>query len=101
MRYLRHAYQAPGQQQAALALPTATSTATALTDLAILQPWPAELAQQMQAVRAIVSQAAAPVTVDQVAARFRRTRPERVRPLLDTLTALALVRPTPEGAYAG
>lgn len=27
--------------------------------------------------------------------------PERVRPLLDTLTALALVRPTPEGAYAG
>ncbi|RZK26774.1 MAG: hypothetical protein EOO63_14285 [Hymenobacter sp.] len=43
----------------------------------------------------------APGTVAQVAARFRRTRPERVRPLLDTLTALALVRPTPEGAYAG
>jgi hypothetical protein len=55
----------------------------------------------MQAVRAVVAQAAAPMTVDQVAARFRRTRPERVRPLLDTLTALALVRPTPEGAYAG
>lgn len=25
--------------------------------------------------------------------------PERVRPPLDMLTALALVRPTPEGAY--
>lgn len=28
------------------------------------------------------------------------THPKRVRPLLGTLTALALVRPTPEGAYA-
>jgi hypothetical protein len=101
VRYLRPSYQASSQQQAALALPIATSTTSALTDLAILQPWPAELAQQMQAVRAVVAQAAAPVTVAQVAAHFKRTRPERVRPLLDTLTALALVRPTPEGAYAG
>jgi hypothetical protein len=101
VRYLRPSYQAPGQQQAALVLPTATPTTAALTDLAILLPWPAELAQQMQAVRAVVAQAAAPVTVAQVAAHFKRTRPERVRPLLDTLTALALVRPTPEGAYAG
>jgi hypothetical protein len=47
----------------------------------------------MQAVRAVLVQAAAPVTVTmaQVAAHFKRTRPERVRPLLDTLTALALV----------
>ncbi|MGI4867574.1 MAG: hypothetical protein ACRYFZ_26880 [Janthinobacterium lividum] len=101
VRYLRPSYQAPNQQQAALALPVAAPATTALTDLAILQPWPSELAQQMQAVRAVVAQAAAPMTVDQVAARFRRIRPERVRPLLDTLTALALVRPTPEGAYAG
>jgi hypothetical protein len=98
VRYLRPSYQAPSQQQQALALPDATVPTAALPELAIVQPWPAEFAQQMQAVRAVVAQAAAPVTVDQVAARFRRTRPERVRPLLDTLTALALVRPTPEGA---
>jgi hypothetical protein len=57
----------------------------------------------MQAVRAVLVQAAAPVTVTmaQVAAHFKRTRPERVRPLLDTLTPLALVWSTPEGAYAG
>jgi hypothetical protein len=50
----------------------------------------------------VVTQAAAPVTVAQVAAHFKRTRLERVRPLLDTLTALALalVRPTLEGVYA-
>jgi hypothetical protein len=101
VRYLRPSYQAPGQQQAALALPVAKPTATALTDLAIIQPWPTELAQQMQAVRAVVAQAATPITIDQVAARFRRTRPERVQPLLDTLEMLKLVRFTPEGAYAG
>jgi hypothetical protein len=98
VRYLRPSYQAPSQQQQALALPDATVPTAALPELAIVQPWPAEFAQQMQAVRAVVAQAAAPVTVDQVAARFRRTRPERVRSLLDTLTALALVWPTPEGA---
>lgn len=101
LRYLRPSYQALGQQQTALALPAAKAPTAALPELAMVQPWPAELAQQMQAVRAVVAQAAMPMTVDQVAARFRRTRPERVRPLLDTLTALALVRPTPEGAYAG
>jgi hypothetical protein len=94
VRYLRPSYQAPGQQQSALVLPAAT----ALTDLTIIQPLPSELAQQMQAVRAVVAQATTPITIDQVAARFRRTRPERVQPLLEMLR---LVRFTPEGAYAG
>ncbi|RZL10035.1 MAG: class I SAM-dependent DNA methyltransferase, partial [Hymenobacter sp.] len=38
VRYLRPSYQAPGQQQAALALPAARPAATALTELAIIQP---------------------------------------------------------------
>jgi hypothetical protein len=52
----------------------------------------------MQALWSVVTQSA--VMVTQVAARFRWTRPERVRPLLYTLTALTLVRPPPQGAYA-
>jgi hypothetical protein len=100
VRYLRPAYQAPGQQQAALALPTTGPAAVATTDTAA-QPWPTELAQQMQAVRAVVAQAAAPVTAAQVAARFRRTRATQVQPLLATLTALSLLRHLePENAYA-
>jgi len=91
VRYLRPAYQAPGQQQAALSLPTTGPAAVAATDTAA-QPWPAELAQQMQAIRAVVAQAAAPVTASQVAARFRRTRAAQVQPLLATLTALSLLR---------
>jgi hypothetical protein len=101
VRYLRPAYQAPGQQQAALALPTTGPAAVAAADTTAAQPWPAELAQQMQAVRAVVAQAAAPVTAAQVAARFRRTRATQVQPLLATLTALSLLRHLePENAYA-
>lgn len=100
VRYLRPAYQAPGQQQAALPLPTTGPAAVAAADTAA-QPWPAELAQQMQAVRAVVAQAAAPITAAQVAARFRRTRATQVQPLLATLTALSLLRHLePENAYA-
>ncbi|TDN36783.1 class I SAM-dependent DNA methyltransferase [Hymenobacter sp. UV11] len=91
VRYLRPAYQAP-EQQAALALPAATAPTLVATAEAGPQPWPAELAQQMQAVRGIVQQASQPMSSAQVAARFRRTRPERVQPLLDTLAAMSLVR---------
>jgi hypothetical protein len=103
VRYLRPAYQAPELQQSALALPTAVvATAAAATSEATgPQPWPTELAQQMQAVRDAVQQAAQPLSAAQVAARFRRTRPEKVQPLLATLTALSLLRYTQEGAYAG
>ena len=100
VRYLRPAYQAPGQQQAALSLPP-TAGPAAVADPTAAQPWPTELAQQMQAVRAVVTQAAAPVTAAQVAARFRRTRAAQVQPLLATLTALSLLRHLePENAYA-
>jgi hypothetical protein len=98
VRYLRPAYQAPELQQSALSLPTITATdaTTAVTDM---QPWPAELAEQMRAVWAMVQQAGQPVDPAQIAKRFRRTKPEKVRPLLDTLTALALLRKTHEGIY--
>ena len=53
MRYLRPAYQAPGQQQGTMALTTAVAAAVDVTP-AEAQPWPTELAQQMQALRAVV-----------------------------------------------
>ena len=98
VRYMRPAYQAPELQQSMLALPSITTTdaTTATTDM---QAWPAELAEQMQAVWAMVQQAGQPVDPTQVAKYFRRAKPERVRPLLDTLTTLALLRKTSEGVY--
>ena len=98
--YLHPAYQAPDQWQVALSLPTTGPAAVAATDTAA-QPWPAELAHQIQAVRAVVAQAATPVTAAQVAARFRRTRATQLQPLLATLTALSLLRHLePKDSYA-
>ena len=97
MRYLRPAYQVPGQQQGTMALVAAAADVTP----AEAQPWPAELAQQMQALRAVVQGAAVPLTAKQAAARFRGTKAAKVQPLLDTLVSLALLRHVPElDAYA-
>ena len=92
IRYLRPAYQAPGTQQTTLAMPTAASGKATLPETTGKLDWPKELAQQMRAVRDLVQQAEVPMQAAQVAARFRRTKPEKVQPLLDTLTTLALLR---------
>jgi hypothetical protein len=100
VRHLRPEYQAPGQQ-AALALPATAATAT-VAAATTAQPWPGELAQQMLAVRAIIQQAAGEaLSSDQVAARFRRTKADKVKPLLDMLAVLSQVRYLePQGTYA-
>ena len=78
-----------------------TAAATADVAPAEAQPWPAELAQQMQALRAVVQGATAPLTAKQAAARFRGTKAAKVQPLLDTLVSLALLRHVPQlDAYA-
>ena len=100
VRYLRPAYQAPGTEQATLALPTAAVATAAAVAPTGPQAGPAELAQQMQALRDALQQAAQPLSATQVAAGFKRLKPEKVEPLLATLAALSLVRQTPEGAYA-
>ncbi|UYZ61055.1 class I SAM-dependent DNA methyltransferase [Hymenobacter latericus] len=119
IRYLRPAYQAPEQVQAHLGLPTPAPEAAAPSGKAPkgkaakaspaapalvaagADTFPQDLAQQMQAVRTLVQQSEAPLTARQVAQQFRRLRPEKVQPLLDTLAALGLLRQTPEGSYAG
>ncbi len=100
IRYLRPSYQAPGQQQLGIDLPTSAAAISAPVAAASQQEWPKELAQQMQAVRDAVQQAGVSINAKQVAALFQRTNAGKVQPLLDTLAMLALVRQTPEGAYA-
>ena len=100
VRYLRPEYQAPGLQQGIMTLTTASAVAADAAP-AEAQPWPTELAQQMQALRAVVQGAAVPLTAKQAAARFRGTKAAKVQPLLDTLVSLALLRHVPElDAYA-
>lgn len=101
VRYLRPAYQAPEQQVITLRTPSreAVEAMLAATEPAGPQPFPKELAPQMQALRDALQQAGQPLSATQVAARFKRLKPEKVEPLLATLAALALIRQTPEGLF--
>ncbi|WP_157547570.1 class I SAM-dependent DNA methyltransferase [Hymenobacter sp. DG25A] len=112
IRYLRPAYQAPETVQTEMALPAVESTKNGANQGGVAegrggqsvneaqQPWPTELAPQMQALRDALQQAAQPQTAAQVAARFKRLKPEKAQPLLETLAALSLIRHTEEGYMA-
>ncbi|MCC5613241.1 hypothetical protein LC612_42835, partial [Nostoc sp. CHAB 5834] len=100
IRYLRPDYQAPGQQQMGIDLGITTTKETIKVEATGPQEWPKELAQQMQAVRTLVQQTSQPISAAQVASQFKRTKVDKVQPLLDTLAMLALLRLTPDGLYA-
>ena len=106
IRYLRPAYQAPETVQTSLvetqyfASQARQQYAGEQTPGALLT-WPKELAGQMQVLREVVMQSGGSVSGAQVAGRFAKVRPAIVQPLLDTLVALALLRQTDNGGYAG
>ena len=105
IRYLRPEYQrsgvpAPGQQQLGIDLGVTTAAEPLTAAATGPQEWPKELAGQMQAIRTLVQQAGQPLTGVQVASQFKRVKVDKIQPLLDTLTALALLRLTPENTYA-
>jgi hypothetical protein len=102
VHWLRPAYQAPEATQTALTLPAVVSPTAkprAATGL-VVWLWPASLAEQAQVVQALVKQASAPLTAEQVATRFKGAGLARVGPLLETLTALGVLRLTVTGQYA-
>lgn len=103
IRYLRPAYQSPDTQQLGLSLPGTArpGEGTPVAAPAALQPWPTDLARQMQALREVVQAAGVPLSAPEVAARFQKTKPGTVQPLLETLAALALIRQAEDGGFVG
>jgi hypothetical protein len=99
VRYLRPEYQAPGtvETQAELDLDLDIGG-----DGAPAEPldWPSGLKARAQAVRAVMTHADEPLTVEQVAQHFHRARRSDVQELLETLAALGHVERAGEGAYA-
>jgi hypothetical protein len=99
VRYLRPAYQAPEtvETQAELELDIQVGG-----DGAPAEPldWPSGLTPRAKAVRAVMTHADEPLTVEQVAQHFHRARRADVRELLETLAALGHVEATGDGAYA-
>lgn len=102
VRYLRPEYQAPEtvETQAALELEEPESRPLS-GDGAPAEPldWPSDLKPRAQAVRAVMSHAAEPLTVEQVAQHFYNARRSDVRELLETLAALGHVERAGEGGY--
>ncbi len=99
VRYLRPEYQAPEtvETQAEMDLDV-----TVGGDGAPAEPldWPSGLTPRAKAVRAVMTHADAPLTVEQVAQHFYNARRADVRELLETLAALGHVEGTDDGAYA-
>ncbi|MCS3684305.1 hypothetical protein GGP76_001652 [Salinibacter ruber] len=99
VRYLRPAYQAPEtvETQAELELDIQVGG-----DGAPAEPldWPSGLTPRAKAVRAVMTHADEPLTVEQVAQHFYNARRSDVRELLETLAALGHVEATGDGAYA-
>ncbi len=63
------------------------------------QPWPKPLAEQVEAVRRVLSAAGGPVTAAEVAARFQRASKDRVAEILETLLALGKARQVDVGKF--
>ena len=98
VRYLRPAYQAPEtvETQAEMDLDIEVGGDGAPTEPL---DWPSGLKPRAQAVRAVMTHAEAPLTVEQVAQHFHRAHRSDVRELLETLAALGHVEATEDGAY--
>lgn len=61
--------------------------------------WPKTLPEQVQAVRATLASAAAPLTAETIARTFQRARADKVGELLVTLAALGQVREVEPGSF--
>jgi hypothetical protein len=62
--------------------------------------WPSDLKARAQVVKAVMTHADEPLTVEQVAQHFHRARRSDVQSLLETLEALGHVEGTDDGSYA-
>ena len=98
IRHLRPEYQAPEtvETQAEMDLDIEVGGDGAPTEPL---DWPSGLKPRAQAIRAVMTHAEEPLTVEQVAQHFYNARRADVRELLETLAALGHVEATEDGAY--
>jgi hypothetical protein len=100
IRWLRPEYQQPHGAQVTIQddLNLGEETAVKIAPKAKLL-WPKTLPEQVQAVRAALASAAAPITAETIARTFQRARADKVGELLETLAALGQVREVEKGSY--
>ncbi len=107
VRWLRPDYQAPEARQAARDADTETATGGQVTATSVIaaappRPWPKAPVAQARAVADVLAEAPAPLTEDDIAARFKargRWR-ERLPALLEMLVVLGKARAVEDAAGA-
>jgi hypothetical protein len=100
IRWLRPEYQQPHGAQVTIQddLNLGETDAVKIAPKAKLL-WPKTLPEQVQAVRAALASAAAPLTAETIARTFQRARADKVGELLETLAALGQVREVEKGSF--
>ncbi|MEL6614204.1 MAG: DNA methyltransferase [Bacteroidota bacterium] len=97
VRYLRPAFQAPGETtQVEIDLAAADAEAAPAEP----EPWPSDTAARALAIRRVLREADRPLAVEAVARRFRRAPRAAVADLLDTLATLGQARASEKGYAA-
>lgn len=97
VRYLRPAFQAPGETtQAEIVLATPEAVASSAEP----EPWPSDTATRALALRRVLREADRPMTVEAVARRFKRAPRAAVADLLDTLATLGQARHADADTFA-
>lgn len=108
VRWLRPEFQDPGAgakpQQAEIETGSAEDDASVVETAPVAgkpQAWPKDAIEQVRAVADLLAASPAPLTVDEIAARFSGRGPWRKRlpQLLDMLVALGRARQDGEGAF--
>ena len=100
VRWLRPEYQNPtGSRDASQqALPEAEDEA-APAAVREKSPWPANLPQQVAAVRAALSRQSAPVSARELKEQFKNAREPKVREILQALASIGQAREMEDGRY--
>ena len=102
IRWLRPEFQNPEGAKAATQttlIPIEPEPTSTVATPAKKEPWPKTLAEQAQAVRAVLSAVPAGMTPEQLAKTFLRGQSRRISELLDTLVSLGQARALDDGRY--
>jgi len=100
VRWLRPDYQNPaGSRPAAQEALPETESETAPAAIREKSPWPANLPQQVAAVRAALARQSAPVTARELKEQFKNAREPKVREILAALASIGQAREMEDGRY--
>ncbi len=99
IRWLRPAFQAPGEPSHATQTELDATVAAEIRAPATPRPWPKSIAEQARAITKALAEAGEPLSIAALVARFQGAKPKPLAALLDTLVALGRAREADGGRF--